>query len=119
MGRKKKEVIEAEAQEQEQAVENVAEVPAVEAEEAVEEVKPVKAKKPRKYEGEYVVDGVKSWLNVRNDAGKDKKIIGKLLNGMKVTCEGDSKKDADGEIWLEVNAGDTFGYCMLNFLQKL
>lgn len=107
MGRKKKEEIIAE--EAQQAVEATAEQEA--------EVKPEK-KRPRKYEGEYVVAGVSSWLNVRSEAGKDKEIIGRLYNGGVVSCKGDYKKDGEGKIWLNIDAGSTFGFVMLDFLNK-
>lgn len=106
MARKKKEEITEEVQ---QAVETTAE--------QVAEVKTEK-KRPRKYEGEYVVNGVSSWLNVRREAGKDKEIIGRLYNGGVVSCNGDYKKDGEGKIWLDVDAGSTFGFVMLDFLIK-
>ena len=93
------------------------------AEATVEPAKESKPRKPKKYAGSWKVTGVKSWLNIREDAGKDKKLVGKLLEGAVVECKGDSKKDADGEIWLNISVADdhgaTFGYCMLNFLEKI
>lgn len=60
-----------------------------------------------------------SALNVRADAGKDKKKLGELKRDQKVRCYGYYNKDSKGRPWLAILAADSLeGYCDAAYLNK-
>lgn len=61
-----------------------------------------------------------SALNVRADAGKDKKKLGELKLDQKVRCYGYYNKDSKGRPWLAILAANSLeGYCDAAYLYKI
>lgn len=61
-----------------------------------------------------------SALNVRVDAGKDKKKLGEVKLDQKVRCYGYYNKDSKGRPWLAILAADSLeGYCDAAYLNKI
>ena len=61
-----------------------------------------------------------SALNVRADAGKDKKKLGELKCDQKVRCYGYYNKDSKGRPWLAILAANSLeGYCDAAYLNKI
>lgn len=74
--------------------------------------------KSRIYNGVFKVTA--SALNVRADAGKDKKKVGELKRDQKVRCYGYYNKDSKGRPWLAILAADSLeGYCDAAYLNKI
>ena len=82
----------------------------------IEEPKKEQPTKKAKVEETFLTVITPRGLNVRDKAGKDGKIIKTLSLGTKVKKIG-SDKDNKGNPWIQIELGETKGYCLGEFLE--
>ena len=59
-------------------------------------------------------------VNLRAMEGYGARIIRVMPDGTEVECDGQYKvSEADGTIWIHVSVGDTEGYCVKDYLNKV